>query len=109
MSKYMKNPINKKLLEMIKSFDEVESITFELSPVNDFILYINKGKEYGANVKIVLEKDELCKAQCMEYLDYRISIALTRVIQEILHKNEPSLDRLYDFKKELEREEFKND
>ena len=109
MSKYIKNPINKKLLEIIKSFDEVESIILELDSVNDFMLYINKDKEYGIDAKIVLRKADLYKAQDMEYLDYRISLALTRVLQEIIYKNEPSLDRLYDFKKELEREEFKND
>ena len=109
MSKYINSKLNKKLLEMIKSFDEVESIIFELDSVNDFMLYINKGKEYGMNVATVLEKDELYKAQCVEYLDYKISIALIRVLQVIIYKNEPSLDRLYDFKKELEREEFKND
>ena len=109
MSKYIKNPINKKLLSIIKSFDEVESIILELDSDNDFMLYINKGKEDEIEAKIVLRKADLYKAQCVEYLDYRISLALIRVLQEIIHKNEPSLDRLYDFKKELEREEFKND
>jgi len=109
MSKYMKNPINKKLLEMIKSFDEVESIILELDSDNDFMLYINKGKEDEIEAKIVLRKADLYKAQDMEYLDYRISLALTRVLKDIIHSNEPSLDSIYDFKKELEREEFKND
>ena len=109
MSKYINSKLNKKLLEIIKSFDEVESIIFELDSDNDFMLYINKGKEHGMNVEIVLEKYELFKAQDMEYLDYRISLALTRFLKDTIHKNEPSLDSIYDFKKELEREEFKND
>jgi len=109
MSKYIKNPINKKLLSIIKSFDEVESIIFELDSDNDFMLYINKNKEDKIDAKIVLVKSELYKAKYMEYLDYRISLALIRALEDIMDKNEPSLDSIYDFKKELERKEFKNE
>ena len=109
MSKYIKNPINKKLLEMIKSFDEVESIILELDSDNDFMLYINKDKKDSSHVgRVVLEKDKLYQAKDMEYLDHRISLALTRALEYIIENNKPNPD-VHDFKKELEREEFKND
>ena len=101
MSKYINSKLNKKLLEIIKSFDEVGSIILELDNEDDFMLYINKNKKDETNVaKIVLEKSELYKAKDMEYLDYKISIALTRALEDIIDNNKP---------RELEREEFKND